>query len=317
MSVSTELVINNPQSVAPKNSAIAITGDLEQQVKQMDLAARLADTLCSSTLCPKAYFKKPGDGAIAIMAGSKWGLDAISSLQSVFVVHGTPSTYARVMAAVVMANGHELWTTESGPTKVAMRGHRKGSPDKVFEVEWSIERAKAAGYFTNSKYRTEPENMLYARCAAELSRRVAPDALLGMPYAKEELADMEAMQVASERLDDPASDPLREAAMRGTPAAATTEEPVRVDLASLLASVAAIGSVDTLQKLWVDNRDQVDGDPRQQLLDAVTDRLTVLRAAAAPEPDPNEPVDAEAVEEPVDRSDEVAELFAAEADADL
>lgn len=328
MSPSTELVIKNPQTVAPKTSALAITGDLEQQVLQMELAHRLSTSLCKTQLVPKHFRDKPDDGAVAIMAGAKWGLDAISSLQNIFIVHGTPSTFAKVMKAVTIANGHKIWTVESSATKVVVRGKRSDS-DEIEESIWTIEKAKDAGYFTNSKYRTEPENMLWARATAECSRRTAPDALLGMPYSKEELADVELMRVASERVDNPESDPLREAAMRGTTTAAPAEESVTVDLDSLLSSVAAIGNVQELQDLWINNRDLLEGDPRQQLSDAVTARLSVLRAAAAaaeaanaPEPvvesDPNAPVDAEAVDEPVvDRSDEVAELFAAEVDANL
>lgn len=338
----TAIAIRDAQTVAPGRSAAEITTDLELQVRQMDLSHKLAGHLCYTTLVP-SHFQvqddsdeekaKVGDGAVAIMAGARWGLDPIAALQNIFVVKGTPSTYARTMGAVVMSHGHEIETVESSADKVMLRGRRKGA-EEWQTCTWTMERAKKAGYASkNKKYDTEPENMLYARALAELSRRVAPDALLGMPYSREELRDAEIIEgeVVSSQTRE-ATDPVRLRDALNIPAAekAAQEERAAVDIDNLLASVAKIVDEAELQKLWVEHRDLVDGDDRARLLQAVTDRLNELRAPAQdPEPEPaeaaqddepeqseddidTEPVDAETVEEtddPDDRAAEHAALF--------
>ena len=188
MTTSTEVQISNPTSVVAAPTTLSISGALQEQVNQMGLAFTLAKGICKTTICPQSFRGKPEDAAVAIMAGAKWGLDAIASLQNIFVVHGTPSTYAKVMKAVALANGHEIWTETVEPGRVVVCGRRKGS-EKVERSEWTTERAKKAGYFTNKKYDTELENMLYARATAEAARRTAPDCLLGMPYSREEMED--------------------------------------------------------------------------------------------------------------------------------
>ena len=195
-----ELAISQPTAVAATPNTLSISSALEEQVRQLDNAYTLAKSLCKTALCPQTFRGKPEDGAVAIMAGAKWGLDAIASLQNIFVVHGTPSTYAKVMKAVVLANGHKIWTVESSPTKVVVRGKRSDS-DEIEESVWTIERARKAGLFTNKKYDTEPENMLWSRATAEASRRTAPDCLLGMPYSREELEDSRPVRATSQRMD--------------------------------------------------------------------------------------------------------------------
>lgn len=198
--MSNEVAINQPTAVAASPSPVSISSAMAEQVQQLGHAYTLAQSLCKTALCPQTFRGKPEDGAVAIMAGAKWGLDAIASLQNIFVVHGTPSTYAKVMKAVVIANGHKIWTVESGPTKVVVRGKRSDS-DEIEESVWTIERAKKAGLFTNKKYETEPENMLWSRATAEASRRTAPDCLLGMPYSREELEDTRPVRATSQRMD--------------------------------------------------------------------------------------------------------------------
>lgn len=197
---SNEVAINQPTSVVASPSPVSISNAMAEQVQQMGHAYTLAQSLCKTALCPQTFRGKPEDGAVAIMAGAKWGLDAIASLQNIFVVHGTPSTFARVMKAVVQANGHEIWTEVSEPSRVVVCGRRKGS-EHIERSEWTADRARKAGYFTNKKYETELENMLYARATAEASRRTAPDCLLGMPYSREELEDTRPVRATSQRMD--------------------------------------------------------------------------------------------------------------------
>ena len=327
-----EIAISNAQTVQVARTAAAVTEDLRQQVEQMKLAAELAETLCKTPLVPDAYRGKPAEGAVAIMAGATWGLDPIAALQNIFIVKGTPSTYARTMAAVVMSHGHQIETIESSATKVVLRVKRKGS-ENWQKIEWTIERATLAGYTrSNPKYRTEPENMIYARALAEGSRRVAPDALLGMAYSTEELRDVQIIEGEAERITT-AEDPLRaalnlpaaekakaEEAAKAVEAAKQDEAPAAVDVASLLKAIPEITDIDQLKALWLENRGQLADEDRAKVSQQVTARLEALRKAEeeakTQEQEPpaaeDEPIDAETVDEPP-----VSEEEAAAAVADL
>ena len=73
-----------------------------------------------------------------------------------------------------------------------MAGYRRGEPEHVERVTWTIARAQAAGFMRRgrngelSQYETQPRTMLYARAAGDVARRIAPDVLLGIPEDADE-----------------------------------------------------------------------------------------------------------------------------------
>lgn len=157
---------------------------LMMHAQAMSTAKSLADALCDTDMVPAIYKGKPGNGAAAILFGSEIGLNPIQSLQHIFVVHGTPAIYARTAVALLKRHGIKFRTIEESPTCVTIRAERG---DEVEESTWTIERANTAGFVSNRKYQTEPQAMLYAKCAMEVSRRIAPDILLGIAYSTEEM----------------------------------------------------------------------------------------------------------------------------------
>lgn len=116
------------------------------------------------------------------------GLDPLRSLQSFYIIHGTAAMYARAMHALVLKHGHEVWVGESSDQAVTVYGKRKGS-DNVTESTWTIQRATQAGYTSNKKYQTNPQEMLTAKALTEVCRRVAPDVLMGIPTVEETQLD--------------------------------------------------------------------------------------------------------------------------------
>ena len=149
-------------------------------------AHRLATALCGTSFVPRHFAGKPEEAAAALMLGDELGLAPVSALRSIFVIGGTPGLYAKTMVALVQSRGHEVWTESESATKVVVCGRRAGS-EHVEKAEWTIDRARRAGYTNNKKYETSPEDMLYARAAATVCRRIAADVLSGIPHSVEEL----------------------------------------------------------------------------------------------------------------------------------
>lgn len=163
---------------------------LEAEALAMDKAVKLARGLSATKMVPE-HFQQAHHGeqatwdlAAAILYGAELGLSAPQSAQNIFVVKGKPAVYARTMAAQVMHAGYKLEEIEASDQRVMWRAYRD---TRTAESEWTIERAQQAGYTANQRYTTNPQEMLRAKCIAEVCRVLFPDVLLGMAYTVEEL----------------------------------------------------------------------------------------------------------------------------------
>lgn len=173
--------------------------------QEMTSAGQLANGLCGTSFVPQHFRGKPEEAAAAIMYGSTLGMDPLTSLQQIYSIGGKPALYSRAMVAIVLSKGHQIWTVEDTPESVTVAGRRRGS-DRVEQITWTIDRAKAAGYTSNKNYQKDPHAMLYARAAGDVARRIAPDALLGLAYSAEELELHGEPAVSAQRVKASASD---------------------------------------------------------------------------------------------------------------
>lgn len=296
---------------AAANAGALISGSLAL----LDGSYQLAQTLCQTNFAPPHFRGKPEETAVAVMYGAQLGLDPLQALQNITVISGRPGLYARTMHALVLRAGHRVTVAESGPERVVVTGQRKGSPD-VETVEWTPEKAKRAGYFTNKKYDTDPEAMLRARALADVCRLVAPDVLLGLAYVAEELeliedpADVTPLPKAKRR--ESAADLLGETqtvavqtyADKGEPqtepgAPAQTEPEQATEPAitgkqrtAIYAGMSALGydsdQAKTVVAAMVDHpigsMNDLTRDEAKTVLDAIAEKQAEAERAAAEEP---------------------------------
>jgi len=181
-------------TVEPTHEVVAHVdpgGNIIAWARALSAAHQVASALCSTSFVPRHFANKPEEAAAALMLGDELGLSPVSALRSIFVIGGTPGMYARTMVALVQSRGHEVWTDTDTANKVVVCGRREGS-DKVERAEWTIDRARRAGYTNNKKYETDPQAMLYARASSDVCRRIAADVLSGIPYSVEELEVIDA-----------------------------------------------------------------------------------------------------------------------------
>lgn len=184
--MSNELATTTP-ATAPVLASTTGTVQLQEWAAELSAAHSLGTALCQTDFVPKDFRGKPEAAAAAILAGKSLGLDPMNSLANIFVVHGRPALYARTMAALVMREGHELIRTDATTTSVTVRARRKGSTEWQ-DFTWTMERATAARYTSNEKYKTNPIEMLYAKALTEACRVIAPDVLTGVAaYSVEEI----------------------------------------------------------------------------------------------------------------------------------
>lgn len=215
-------------------TAAAAMDMLREHAEMMSMAYKLADSMVGTTMVPKIYQRKSKDdkdaannATAAILYGLELGLNPIQSLQQVFSVHGTPAVYAKTMVALLKSKGYKFKTIESGPERVTYSGWWPGEDPET--STWDIERATTAGFVPtideatgkyktkkfngangnyekligNEKYLTQPEEMLWAKAATTVCKRLAPDVLLGIAHTVEDLEsepDPEPVRVQSERV---------------------------------------------------------------------------------------------------------------------
>jgi len=276
-----EIELLPPARPAQANS----TAQLMSHVQAMGAAKQLADALCDTDMVPATYRGKPGNGAAAILFGQELGLNPIQSLQHIFVVHGSPAIYARTAVALLKRHGIKFRTIEESPTCVTIRAERG---DEAEESTWTIERAQKAGFTNNKKYSTEPQQMLYAKAAMEVSRRIAPDILLGIAYSTEELELSESQQssrpVQSQR-PAPAAPRRGVEGLRNAITPAAPVEALVVDVepepapepapAKREAGQAPTGMAPTTRKKWVASMfaalAEADCEERDDQLTVITD----------------------------------------------
>lgn len=175
MTIPTPIGINDPTG-----------GRLIAWAEGLAAAHRIGAALCQTAFAPAQFRGKPEEAAAAILYGDEVGFSPTMALQNIHVISGKPGMYARAMVALVQSRGHKVWTEEASPTKVTVCGQRHGSAH-VERSEWTIAKARQAGYTSNKKYEQAPEDMLYARAASTVCRRIAADALAGLAYSVEEL----------------------------------------------------------------------------------------------------------------------------------
>ncbi|QKY78989.1 RecT-like ssDNA binding protein [Arthrobacter phage Jinkies] len=199
----TEIALNpaaNAALAAPANPTAAVV-DLQMWASELTAAYSIGKALASTDFVPASLKTQSGgrpkeieqvaeNVAACILAGKALGLDPMNSIQNIFVVHGRPAMYARTMAALVMAAGHEIRRAEATEQRVVYRGRRKGETEWT-EVEWTIARASKAGYLTNKKYSTDPIAMLTAKCQSEICRVIAPDVLTGIAATSVEEVELD------------------------------------------------------------------------------------------------------------------------------
>jgi hypothetical protein len=239
-------------------------------------AYRVAQSLCKTSFVPVHYRGKPEEATAAILAGNELDLSPIASLNAFYPIQGTSAPKAITLRAVVQARGHEITLVETTEQRCVMRGRRRGAQDWQ-QVTWTLQRATRLGLTQREQWKKQPQAMLVARATSEIARLIASDALMGIPYSYEELADTippeteTVRRTGKVRRATPAGDP---AAVRPAEPPAATSRPLAPGLASAPASDETRADTDPVDAETVDTDDDTSSetDDPDRILD-MEDRI--------------------------------------------
>lgn len=196
---------------------------LSEWAQSAGAAHQIAQTLVQTSFVPDSFRNKPGEATAAILAGLEVGLQPMAALRSFDVIQGQAAPRAITLRAIIQSHGHEIEVVESTATRCRMRGRRKGSSEWQ-TATWTIERAQQLGVTGKANWKNQPQAMLVARATSEIARLVASDAILGIAYSAEEVADggPVEMQVGAETAQPAAPATTRRMSRR--PPATTAEQ---------------------------------------------------------------------------------------------
>ena len=157
-------------------------------IAQADVLGPTALVAAASSLAPDALRGKPHDALIVLMAGRELGLQPMQSMRMLRVIKGNVTMAADATVALVRRSGDcvEWRLVESTAQRATYTTRRKGDTEPT-TLTWTIEQAQRAGLTGGTGWRSYPEAMLRARCAAALARIVYPDLVAGI-YDPDELA---------------------------------------------------------------------------------------------------------------------------------
>lgn len=166
----------------------------------------------------------------AVLQGLSLGIDPLVSLQQIYIVHGRPGLYAKMMVALVQAHGHDVWTEDLSDSRAVVAGRRRGS-DQIERVTVTMEQARKAGWTRNDNYAKTPQDMLWARAAGRVCDRIGSDVLKGIASVEQIQDELAPSNGAGTRTVAP---PRRRAALAAVPVEAaepplddeTSDEPV-------------------------------------------------------------------------------------------
>lgn len=153
-------------------------------------AHSVAEALCRTSFVPEQFRGKPEEATAAILAGGEVGLSPMAALNAFDGIQGRAAPRAITLRAIVQSRGHEMTVIELNSTRCVMEGRRQGAT-KWERVVWTMDRAQKLGLAGKPNWKNQPEAMLEARATSQLARRIAADAILGIPYSYEEIADGE------------------------------------------------------------------------------------------------------------------------------
>ena len=164
---------------------------MEKEIQISDISRKINDfSLVGKVFVNSGFygFKNVEQAMALMLQADADGIPFAKAVQQYSVIQGRPSLKAEAMLTRFQENGGSIkWISRTAKSCKLFLSHPKGGE---LEVEWTLERAKAAGLGDKDNWKKYPVQMLSARCVSEGVRAIYP-ACLGGCYTPEEVMDFD------------------------------------------------------------------------------------------------------------------------------
>lgn len=152
---------------------------------------QFSNIITEGDLVPQAYRGKPANALLAVGLGQAMGLTPAEALIRIDVIQGKPTASAELIAANVRKAGHKLRVeVDEANTSVRATIWRADDPEFPHSVVRDMAWAKQMGLATKDNYKKQPTTMLQWRAISAVARLACSEALYGVTYTPDEMADL-------------------------------------------------------------------------------------------------------------------------------
>lgn len=207
------------------------------------------------------------------------------------IIQGKPAKKAEAMQRDFMASGGKIkWIELSDTCAKAEFSHPSGG---TLVIDWTMERAKAAGIGGKDMWKKYPRQMLRSRTISEGVRTVCPMATSGM-YVPEEVADFDdKTEIQNGEVFEaiPTNEPAARTKLDGPH---TSKTALKAAVTKLIRAVEAAQTVEIIDSLKTDQRvtinqalrdwpELINGDPNVEEDEGLKGVIERRKAELAPE----------------------------------
>lgn len=179
---------------------------VEPQTLSMSEQMQFSEIASQGDMVPQAYRGKPANALVAIGLGQAMGLTPAESLYRIDVIQGKPTASAELIASNVRKAGHKLRVeVDEANTSVRATIWRADDPEYPHSVVRDMAWAKQMGLANKDNYKKQPTTMLQWRAISAVARLACSEALYGVTYTPDELADLGEVKKSS-RAPQPVQD---------------------------------------------------------------------------------------------------------------
>ncbi|MBI1425812.1 MAG: hypothetical protein GC149_20495 [Gammaproteobacteria bacterium] len=218
--------------------------------------ARMAEAVAKSGLFGMT---KPEQAMSLMLIAQAEGTHPALAARDYHIIQGKPALKADAMLArFQQAGGKVEWTCMTDDKVAGKFSHPQGGS---VEIDWDMERAKAAELGGKGMWKKYPRQMLRARVISEGIRTVYPGVVIGV-YTPEEVQDFDDRPArnmgAAQTVEDQPKAEAKTAAPRQTGNVGEKEQRLRDMSKKIQDDLAAAGNLETLNSVWADYADGLD-----------------------------------------------------------
>ena len=168
-------------------------------ISNMDDLSRMSKMFAQSGMFSDV--KDAAQAGVKIMAGQAMGIAPFVAMKNIHIIKGQASVGAGIISAAIKASPkYDYRPIKMDATECVLQVVVKGEDGYKAEVRYGIEDAERAGLTSSNTWVKYPQNMLFARCIANMHRFHCPDIFMGTPvYEESELqaVDVEIVETQS------------------------------------------------------------------------------------------------------------------------
>jgi hypothetical protein len=160
-------------------------------VAEQPITVQTLSKLIDTPTIPDRY-ESVGDMIATILVGREAGIGEMTALNNLYLVNGTVSMSAKLMAGMIFAKGHHMEMKTSAKDGAEVKAYRRDPyTNKLLLVAtftFGPADAKRAGLDQKDTYEDYPAHMFLNRAVSMAGRMVYSDVLSGIGYVPEEVA---------------------------------------------------------------------------------------------------------------------------------